>query len=299
MEKKENWFSKDKNFIPVGGDYLDVNRRLVLNNRILIFILPILTTLLIVCLFTILYMFLNRQTAIMLPPYDTFHVSKTSADKTYFQVWGEWFITQVANVSDSEVEDQINLILVRFFDRNSLIKNKIKLEQYVNAIRTNKISQNFRFKTQNTQVLINDAGTKAKVSVFGVAEQIINDKLKIDKKCSYDIVLAFSKSTIFIIDFSSNCFDNKKQNELKKTDEQLNSEIYNMKNTDNPSKILENNVIKKENIKSLQSPDETKESNIQKLNHLKDEDISIKIPNDDVNQKNIDNSQNEEFLNEN
>ena len=265
---KKSWFNdfSNRNLVPFGGDYLDENRRLVFNNRLLLVIIPTLGAIIIVLLIIMGIMFLNSRTAIMLPPYDTFNISKSNADKTYYQMWGEWLTMQVGNVNESNVESNIQSIL-RFFDVRSLSKNKQRLRAYQDAIKSNRVSQVFTFNSSKTLVDIDDTGTKAKVTILGIAEQTIDERTKLDKKCRFQMTFQYVRASIFITGFATDCFAKQDVRE-QKSKEELNEEIYKQKDSDDTSKLMQSNVIKKETIqktnKVLPKPQESEAEKLKK-----------------------------------
>ena len=281
VKRGKDWFSAfvNKNYTPFGGDYLDENKRLVFNNRILMYIIPFLTLINITLVFAVIRMFLNNNTSIMLPPYDTFNISKANADRTYFQIWGEWLTLQAGTINENDVGDKLNYV-IRYFDRNSLTKNKARLEQYQNAIKTNKISMNFSFNSNNTVVNMDETGSRARVTVAGVSEQVIDNRIKIEKKCGYQMTFLYSKRSIFVTGFATDCFANKSQTDdsKPKTQEELNKEIFKQGKDGDASKVFEENVIRRESVSKIKKSDgeeSKKEDSFDKLKGLDSKDLSV------------------------
>ncbi|RDU72364.1 hypothetical protein CQA57_07105 [Helicobacter anseris] len=242
-----------KNFDIFGGDYLDENKRLVVNNRILLLVLGTLLLFILMLSVFAFKLYISKQVAVFLPPYKI-EVNYQDANQDYYKVWAEWAVSLISNVDDRDVTEKINSV-VRFFDQESLAKSSEFLKNYINSIKTNKIEQSFRFRNQDTVVELNqkNSGNKAKVVITGVATQKIGNLVKRERECSYSIGFSFFRQTIFFRYISTNCFDGRTL--TSKVDENKDIIIKNIEdgkktkqNFTDPEKINKKEVINDPNV---------------------------------------------------
>lgn len=244
-----------KNFDIFGGEYLDENKRLVVNNRILLLVLGTLLLFILVLSIFAFRIYISKQVAVVLPPYKI-EVNYQDANQDYYKIWAEWAVTLISNVDDRDVAEKINSI-VRFFDQESLAKSSDFLKSYINSIKTNKIEQAFRFRNQDTVVELNqkNSGNKAKVIINGIATQKIGNIAKRERECSYSVGFSFFRQTIFFRYISTDCFEGKTL--TNKEDENKDAIIKNIGDgTETKQNFTDSEKInKKETIKSNKDDD--------------------------------------------
>ena len=257
---------RKKNFDMFGGDYLDENKRLVINNRILIFSLLFFIIFSLILVISLCYLALNRQLSVIIPPYKT-TVTTSNANSSYYKVWAEWTVNNIANINADNVKERVNNT-IQYFDSVSLSKNSAVFKKLIALVITNKIDQTFSYSSNETTINLNDQdlAKRATVIIRGIANQKINHETYRTVKCGYQVDFKFEKQTIFISGLRTDCFNG---NSITKTPSGDNSkilseDILNLKDT-NSVKVQDQNVIEQGTIKQPISP--KKEKDIEKDNN--------------------------------
>lgn len=220
--KKEDWEIPVPEYDycgPMGKDSIDYTHRVIINNRYFQIFIAILILILIFLSVGYFRLSNNLTMIVKMPNYGEIKIARMQADSLYYRVWGDYILNYIANFNPTNIKDHIEKSLV-VFDRDVLIEKKLQFEAYYQSIKTNRITQTFKFNDQKVKIDIEDSGGGANVIFDGVATQSISDLAIRKKSCYYEMHFIINDGEIVQDSLKTNCLDDntiipKKEKEIQ------------------------------------------------------------------------------------
>lgn len=200
-----------------GKEYLTEKGKIIANNRFLTIVCVAQLFMLIVFLFTFYNFYSEREMSIYIPDTGRINISKYNADPLYFQVWGNYILSNIADFNPQNIEDHIKKA-TKVFDKRSWNYQKPFLEKYQETILANSITQEFKF-AENNVVVKGIEGDSTLVTYKGKAIQHLGEIATIERECSYSFVFYFKNGRIFQRSIKTDCLEGDALGKQRKLDE--------------------------------------------------------------------------------
>ena len=205
----DNEKEKVQSFLFAGKEAADEAARAVLSNRTLIFISSLLVVLTLLSFWGYVRLSQNLTVRVIMPGYEDMLIGQDSANDEYFRVWGNMIVRYAANFDQDNIDERMALA-TKLFKKEKYFEEKHKFENFLSAIKSNRIKQEFRPYEGKNEWGVNKL-TKSQVEFFqkGVATQYVGKSDPIEKECEYRVVLLIEGGQIYEDALSTNCFDYK------------------------------------------------------------------------------------------
>lgn len=129
------------------------------------------------------------------------------ANKTYYEIWGRYLVSEVSNFSPNDVNEKVDLIFNEMRPTDA-VRKLDEIEKFKKDIVANKISQKFTFlEVIPDPVLKEKAFTdSATIVIKGISKTKIGNTENAPKECMYQIDFNFYEGVFYVKNFGSSCF---------------------------------------------------------------------------------------------
>lgn len=187
-----------------GGDYIDELDRRILSNRVLWFIVFVLTGT--IFLLMVSYHSLSEKVSvkITIPPYEReYEASYDWANREFFDLWGTYISSQIQNFDKSNIDEKLAILVSKMLP-DVYLKNKTKFEAL--SVQTKKNALEFHFvPSQKTSIEVSSDKKTAVLSVSGIANKIISGEPQPPKNCHIQMNLNYIGGNVYVSNIDTNC----------------------------------------------------------------------------------------------
>lgn len=199
--------------IVYGKEYKDELDNKILNNKILWFMIMILTFW--NCMLSISYMDLKKNNSVkaQFPPLEYNKqeqiVGNDFADDNHFLSWAMYYVLTSSGFDTNNIEDRLNNIANNMLLDNYLHK-KEDFTNFIENVKKNKLKSKFLAYNDTWKVITrekNDYGVEsATINVKGEVSNKYSGFEPVRKECDYTIILFRKDGVTYVQDFGTTCF---------------------------------------------------------------------------------------------
>lgn len=205
-----------------GGDYIDKIILYIRKNRMQSFYNLVLITIILIQTPFMISGLDSVTVEVDMPPRGTIVVTNNSANKLYYQIWGEHFsndeeyfyITKDGKKKEpytfsllsfdyTNVEEKYSNFLKRY-KKSKLLKDMRIYQSFIKNVKVKMISQLFTVERIDTKIF--DEGKEGKVTIYGVADQKAASTDLGRKSCKYEFTFERIGGKIYATSLNTNCF---------------------------------------------------------------------------------------------
>jgi len=186
-----------------GGDYIDELDKRLLSNRVLWFLVFVISGVLFLISMAYFSLASNVKVSLSVPPYkQNIEIRHNSADAPFFDLWGTYYASCLKDFDKTNIKDQLAIIISKMMP-GVYLKSKEKLEKlYKNTYSNNLV---FHFNTEKKSLLISSDGKRAKYELSGIANSVISGQTQPTKRCKISLNLNFIDGDVYVSNIETNC----------------------------------------------------------------------------------------------
>jgi len=202
MDKKRLEKEAEKRIFFSGKNYIDRLNSLLEDNKYLVFF----SFILIIVLFILIIGYFNLSKKITIsveiPPKlyrtGTLYIGSQKANKLFYDVWGRYVVSEIANYSPYNIKEKIKKVSF-MFDPQKLVKVKVQFIKLENEVINNLVTHTFI----PTKTYVDDNGNFVQE---GIGKSVLGDNLSvIYEKCKYKVKFKIEDYHLFIENMNINC----------------------------------------------------------------------------------------------